>query len=208
MEEIAERKPERLRLTAVFARNAGSHNKRRGDEPARLVAVDGEQFPFARVFARVEQIARLSRDHPLRARRFGERPRSREIPLAAPALGKQQVEGVGEQRVPRKNGVCLPEHLVVGGTSATEVVVVHRGEIVVDEGIRMDALQSQRKRFIARNGRAERFQSRKKEHGKIKRVTTRLPANGLPQTAAARFFCALAWARAGIFCVYLSQLKT
>ena len=52
-----------------------------------------------------------------------------------------EAEGVGEQGVASENGGRLVEGLVAGGPPAPEIVVVHCGEVVVDEGIGVDHLQ-------------------------------------------------------------------
>ena len=43
--------------------------------------------------------------------------------------------------VPRQNGHGLPIDLVTGGPPPPEVVVIHAGQVVVNEGIGVDALQ-------------------------------------------------------------------
>ena len=45
-----------------------------------------------------------------------------------------------QQGVARQHGDAFAEDLVVGGLAAAEIVVVHRGQIVVDERIGVDAL--------------------------------------------------------------------
>ena len=55
--------------------------------------------------------------------------------------GQQQREGLGVEPVPGQDGHVLPEGLVAGGTSAAQIVVVHRREVVVDERVRVDELE-------------------------------------------------------------------
>ena len=55
--------------------------------------------------------------------------------------GGHKPEGVGQQGVARKDGGGFIEGLVAGGLPPAHAVVVHAGEIVVDEGIGVDHLQ-------------------------------------------------------------------
>ena len=52
----------------------------------------------------------------------------------------QQAEGLDEQRVAGEDGGRLAEFLMVGRFAAAEIVVVHRGQVVVDEGRAVDQL--------------------------------------------------------------------
>jgi hypothetical protein len=54
---------------------------------------------------------------------------------------RAKVEGVDQQRVARQNGQGLAEHLMVGGPAAPEIVIVHAGQIVMDQGKGMRHLQ-------------------------------------------------------------------
>ena len=51
---------------------------------------------------------------------------------------------LGQERVSRQQGYSFPEHLVVGGNAPSQVVVVERRKIVVDDGVGMDELESAR----------------------------------------------------------------
>jgi len=53
---------------------------------------------------------------------------------------------VGEQGIAGKQGGRLVEGLVCGRSSATQVVIVHAGQIVVDQRISMDAFQRDARR--------------------------------------------------------------
>ena len=52
------------------------------------------------------------------------------------------MKGFGQKSIPGEDGDGFPENLVVGRLSPPEVVVVHGGEVVVDQGIGMDELES------------------------------------------------------------------
>ena len=49
--------------------------------------------------------------------------------------------GIGLQRVSGEDGGCFSERYVAGGASATQVVIIERGQVVVDERIGVDHLQ-------------------------------------------------------------------
>ena len=56
------------------------------------------------------------------------------------ALFGDEPEGQRQERVPGQDGDGFAEHLVVGGNAAAEVVVVHRGQVVVDQRVGVDHL--------------------------------------------------------------------
>ncbi|MNC41967.1 hypothetical protein D3C75_907620 [compost metagenome] len=47
---------------------------------------------------------------------------------------------MGQKRIPRQNSHRIAKHLVVGGFAAAEVVIVHGGKIIMDQGIGVDHL--------------------------------------------------------------------
>ncbi len=49
-------------------------------------------------------------------------------------------ESLGEERVAGEDGDAFAENLVAGETSAAVVIVVHRREVVVNQGVGVDAL--------------------------------------------------------------------
>lgn len=46
----------------------------------------------------------------------------------------------GEEGVACQHGDAFPKYFVVGGTTAPEVVIVHAGEVIMDQRVGMDAL--------------------------------------------------------------------
>ncbi len=50
-------------------------------------------------------------------------------------------EGVGEEGVAGEEGGGFIVGAVGGGATATEVVVIHAGEVVMDEGVGVEALE-------------------------------------------------------------------
>ena len=53
----------------------------------------------------------------------------------------EHLEGEGQQGVPGQNRHRFAEHFVARGPAAPEIVVVQRGQIVVDQRISVDQLQ-------------------------------------------------------------------
>lgn len=53
---------------------------------------------------------------------------------------REDGEGLGEEGVASEDGDGVAEDLVGGGAAATEIVVIHAGEVVVDEGVGVDQL--------------------------------------------------------------------
>jgi hypothetical protein len=70
-----------------------------------------------------------------------------------------ETKGQGQERVAGEDRHRLSEHLVVGGDAAAEVVVVHGGQIVVDERVRVDQLHRARGRHHVVHVAADRFRS-------------------------------------------------
>jgi len=68
----------------------------------------------------------------------GQAPLRRQADFFRPG---QEREGFRQERVAREDRRRLAEHFVAGGFAAAEVVVVHRRQVVVDQGIRVDQLQ-------------------------------------------------------------------
>ena len=61
--------------------------------------------------------------------------------IAGPRLARGgHFEGDGEEGVTGEDGDGFAEDFVRGGLAAAEIVVVHAGEIVMDEGVGVDAL--------------------------------------------------------------------
>ena len=77
----------------------------------------------------------------------------------------QGLEGDGTQGVAGQNCHGLPEHNVVGGTAAAQVVVVHGRQVVVDQRIGMDHLERAGGVFAARNARPHHPRRRHRQQG-------------------------------------------
>jgi len=59
------------------------------------------------------------------------------------AVRGQDQERLAVQRVSREDGVRLPENDVIGRLAAAHVVIVHAGQVVVDQGISVHQLRGQ-----------------------------------------------------------------
>ena len=89
------------------------------------------------VFAR--HVEDLATDHALRTRGNREFLHERRHERWRGA-GRDQLECQSHHRIAGEDGHRFAEDLVVGGPAATKIVVVHGGEIVVDEGEGVDQL--------------------------------------------------------------------
>ena len=85
----------------------------------------------------------LSADHARGTGGGGDGRQSLEHPPGGKILygGGHKPEGVGQQGVARKDGGGFIEGLVAGGAATAQIVIIHRGQIVVDEGVRVDHFQ-------------------------------------------------------------------
>jgi len=89
------------------------------------------------------QVRGLAADHPLGSRRFRDQPDGPERGIRRNSRrdAGHEFESQGQQRVARQDRDPFAEHLVVGRFPSAEVVVVHRGKVVVDQRVGVDHLQ-------------------------------------------------------------------
>jgi hypothetical protein len=59
---------------------------------------------------------------------------------------RENLERLRQQSIAGEDGDAFAEHFVVGRLAAAEIVVVHRGQIIVDQRIGVDALDRTRRR--------------------------------------------------------------
>ena len=110
------------------------------DQGPGFCTMDFDQFfegdPF---FFRI-QIEDLTGNQPEAARgmsEFGNEVGGGESPVwFRPSDGGK---GLGQKPVPRQNGDGFPKDAVIGRASAPEIIIIHTGEIVMDEGIGVNA---------------------------------------------------------------------
>ena len=109
--------------------------------------------------------------HVLAADHAAHRDRGHEVAQGAQhAVGgavllvQHELDGLGEEAVAREDRHVLPEHDVAGGLAAAQLVVIHRGEVVVDQGVGVDQLDGRRQRDHVLLRVAERLCSGEGEH--------------------------------------------
>ena len=114
---------------------------RRRDQATRFQGVDLAKRAGRRSTV-VAQVEVLAADHARNAGRPGELTHDAKTLFVTPGLGftdepnRLRVEGVA-----RKDRGVLAKRDVASRSPSTEVVIVHRGKIVVDERVRVDELQ-------------------------------------------------------------------
>ena len=143
MAEIRERAE--LRGRAVRAHAAEPHGT--AQQRGGLALVDEFQFGDGKFFAFAFQIGDLSGDELQRAGRAGDFQNDFVVRIARKFFAlRGDLKRLRQQRVAREHGDAFAENFVVGRLAAAEIVVVHRGQIVVDERIGVDALDGARER--------------------------------------------------------------
>ena len=102
-----------------------------------------KQLQLSAVTAQAQHIQGLARHHALRPAGPGQHQR-RLCPLPVGNAGgrSNQTERLRLESVSCQHRHSLTVNLVAGGLAPAEVVVIHTGQIVVNQGIGMDQLQS------------------------------------------------------------------
>ncbi len=91
---------------------------------------------------RARHVDVLAPDHPSHARGVGQLARRRQhVGRLAPLLGEQQREGLGVEAIAGQDRDVLAERTVTRGLPSADVVIVHRGQVVVDQRVGMDQLE-------------------------------------------------------------------
>ena len=106
-----------------------------------LKGVEADVFPFT------FQINHLAPHQTRRTRHRGQFPNDLEQTLRRHTRTAQghHLKGSGQQGIPGEDRHGLAVHLVVGGSAATQVIVIHGGEVVMDQRHRVDHLQGHRR---------------------------------------------------------------
>jgi len=110
-----------------------------GDEGSGLGAMDFHELFERNAFLFRIQVEDLAGNEAETAGSVGELGDKISPRIAAVGLGAGDgSKGLGEEPVPGQDRHGLPEDLVVGGATTAEVVVIHTGEVVMDEGVGVD----------------------------------------------------------------------
>ncbi len=111
------------------------------EQRARLAFVDVAELGDREVLALAFEVGDLAGDELERSGGLRDLEHQVAMGVARPSFGPgRHLEGLGEQRVAREHRDALAEDHVVRRLAATEIVVVHRRQVVVDERIGVDAL--------------------------------------------------------------------
>ena len=108
----------------------------------------------------------LASDHAADPRRRGEFRRGREdVRRLAALLGQQVVKGLGIETVAGEDRYALAESTMTRRPAPPEVVVVHRGKVVMNERVRVDQFERRRERHHRAAAAADRGRRREREYG-------------------------------------------
>ena len=133
---------ERLDLGARGAADERAHRERGAQHRGGLAAQDELEAIGVGPGGEPAHVLGLAADEQARARRHGELERQvAEQGGAVAVAAGEELEGERDQRVAREQGGRLVEGLVAGRSAAPQVGVVHARQVVMDQGVRMDALE-------------------------------------------------------------------
>lgn len=105
--------------------------------------VDISKVRFGDLFSLAFEIGHLTSDELEGAGRLGQIHDHLVMGVAFGGRGlNQYFEGLGEEGISGENGDAFPVNLVVRGFAPAEVVVIHGRQVVMDEGISVDAFDS------------------------------------------------------------------
>jgi hypothetical protein len=111
----------------------------------------------------------LAADHPVDARGGGELAQGpQDVGRLAGLVGEDVAEGLGVEAVAGEDRDVLPVGDVARGAPAPQVVVVHRGQVVVDERVRVDELDRRRQRQDLVGVAAQRARRGEGQDGRIR----------------------------------------
>jgi len=112
-----------------------------GNEGAGFGTVNLNEFFQRDAFLFRIEIQDLARDEAEAAGGVGKLSDEVGPGVAAIGLGAgDRGKGLGQEAVSGENGDGFAEYLVVGGSATAEIVVIHTGQVVMDEGIGVDTL--------------------------------------------------------------------
>ena len=120
---------------------------RGGDQPAGLQPVQGAQR--LGVPGLSDHVHVLAADHAVHADRAASSVRARAARRLG-GLAAEEPDRLGEEPVPGQDRDILAVLDVRGRQAAAQAVVVHRGQVVVDQRVGVDQLERRRDRQVAR----------------------------------------------------------
>ena len=114
--------------------------QRGANERAGFAAVNGLQLRQGEGFAGRGHVAHLPANHPRPTGGVGKGLDLRQPGRGRKRTVRQQRESKGVQRIPGEDGGGLIKSAVRAGTTTTQVVIVHRRQVVVNERVGVDGL--------------------------------------------------------------------
>lgn len=146
LEGAADDFPEAAHARPVLGRSGGEDRASltgKAHEGAGLHRLKGDDVLLLRLLPLGGQIERLTADHAARTGGTGKGQHQRHLlAVGERCLGRgDDVEGNGLKRIAGQNGSCLVIGDVHGRLAASHVVVIHGGQIIVDEGIAMQTFE-------------------------------------------------------------------
>ncbi len=109
------------------------------------------------------KVRHLAADHPARSGGLGQNPDA--FGGGTRWRAGDKFEGERQQAVAREDGSRLVERAMTGRSAASQIVVIHRRKIVVDQGIRVNHLQRAGGRQSVFKGAPTGFGREQTEHG-------------------------------------------
>ena len=88
-----------------------------------------------------QKIQDLSSHHSIRAGSIGQRGNAPLDPFRRQRCLCQDGKGSGQQGVSGQDRIGLAKDLMVGGFTPTEIIVIHTGQVIMNQGICMHHLQ-------------------------------------------------------------------
>ena len=141
-----------------------THQTGRCQKSSCLPCVDRIQLVLGQALPFPEHVQILTAAHAVKPHGVGQILRAGGAALRRQLGAQNRAEGLGLQGIARQHGGTLPVDHMVGGHSASQIVVVHAGQIVVDQAVGMQHLHSAGDRqslFDIAAGNAAEFQDKR-----------------------------------------------
>ena len=132
---------ERRRRAFRSAGGKAPQPDRRADQRPGLMGVQSEELLFRRFAGLVVFVQFLAVEHAAGTARFGQGSRRLCAAFRRQRSVCDHLKGGRHQRVRSQQRHRLPKLLMAAGAAAAEIVIVHAGQVVMDQGIAMQHLQ-------------------------------------------------------------------